>query len=427
MAKRKKELSLEEKLEQALVPADEQPYEVPENWCWGKLKNFTEIITGKKDANYGKDGGEYFFFTCASEPIKCPDYSFDCSAILLAGNGDISNISRYDGKFEAYQRTYVVQTKENMNRDYLYFYFKYRWVDYNIDKMFGTAIPYIRLGNLNEFQVPIAPIEEQKRIVKVIESMFAKLDEAKEISEEIMERCKLEKNRFLDNILQGNSVWKKYKLIDLLNEKPRNGYSPKAVDYETPYKSMTLSATSSGVFKSEYCKYIDEEIEEDSYLWLNPGDILIQRANSIDKVGTNAIYTGMKHEFIYPDLMMKLRVKEKVSNRFISYYLKKSSIMNYFRARATGTAGNMPKINQGIVSDTLIKLPEYEEQEIIANKIDFFNAKYDDVIELSSECVRKIEKMKKSILAQAFRGELGTNIESEESSIELLKQILEVS
>ena len=83
--------------------------------------------------------------------------------------------------------------------------------------------------------------------------------------------------------------WSNKKLLDILCSKPRNGYSPKPVSYPTKYKSMTLSATSSGVFKPEYFKYIDEDIADDSYLWLKPGNILIQRANSIEKVGTSVL------------------------------------------------------------------------------------------------------------------------------------------
>ena len=80
------------------------------------------------------------------------------------------------------------------------------------------------------------------------------------------------------------------------------------------------------------------DISDDSFLWLKPGDILIQRANSLDKVGTSAIYTGGEHEFIYPDLMMKLQVKESVSNAFIAYQLKTEESLAYFRNNATGTA-----------------------------------------------------------------------------------------
>ena len=125
---------------------------------------------------------------------------------------------------------------------------------------------------------------------------------------------------------------------------------------------MTLSATTSGVFKDEYFKYVDETIPEDSYLWLKPGDLLIQGANSLDKVGTSAVYTGQEHEFIYPDLMMKLQVVETPSSRFVAYSLKRDDSLAYFRANATGTTGNMPKINQKVVSQTPLNLPTFDEQ-----------------------------------------------------------------
>ena len=142
MAKGKKKESLtpEERLQATLVPESEQPYKVPGNWRWTFLKPISKIRTGKKDANYGSIDGEYPFFTCAAEPIRCHGYSFDCNAILLAGNGDINNISRYNGKFEAYQRTYVVEIIEPINIDYVFYWFKYRWFDFNKDISLQYAV-----------------------------------------------------------------------------------------------------------------------------------------------------------------------------------------------------------------------------------------------------------------------------------------------
>ena len=80
---------------------------VPEGWEKKKVGEIAPIITGKKDANFGTPNGEYPFFTCSQEPIKAPSFSFDCAAVLLAGNGDF-NVKLYRGKFEAYQRTYVL-------------------------------------------------------------------------------------------------------------------------------------------------------------------------------------------------------------------------------------------------------------------------------------------------------------------------------
>lgn len=89
---------------------------VPKGWEKKKLGSIAPILTGKKDANYGTPDGNYPFFTCSQEPIKAPSYSFDAEAVLLAGNGDF-NVKLYRGKFEAYQRTYVLIPS---NADLLY-------------------------------------------------------------------------------------------------------------------------------------------------------------------------------------------------------------------------------------------------------------------------------------------------------------------
>lgn len=93
---------------------------VPEGWKKMCLKEVSHILTGKKDANFGDVGGEYLFFTCAKEPIRASSYSFDCDAVILAGNGDF-NVKLYRGKFEAYQRTYVFSPFNSINL-FLLFY-----------------------------------------------------------------------------------------------------------------------------------------------------------------------------------------------------------------------------------------------------------------------------------------------------------------
>ena len=93
---------------------------VPEKWEKVSLAEIAPIVTGKKDANFGTDRGKYLFFTCAQEPIKAPSYSFDCDAVILAGNGDF-NVKLYRGRFEAYQRTYVF-SPYNSNNLYLLYY-----------------------------------------------------------------------------------------------------------------------------------------------------------------------------------------------------------------------------------------------------------------------------------------------------------------
>ena len=272
------------------------------------------------------------------------------------------------------------------------------------------------ISEYSKIKLDLPTLAEQKRIVNRIETMFAKLDEAKEEAQSVLDSFETRKAAILHKAFSGQlridneelkiEDWEEKKLENVLIEKPRNGYSTTAVDYETPYKTMSLSATTSGYFRPEFYKYIEADISDDSFLWLKPGDILIQRANSLDKVGTSAIYTGGEHEFIYPDLMMKLQVKESVSNAFIVYQLKTEESLAYFRNNATGTAGNMPKINQKTVCNLPIKLPPLNYQLSIVNFLDTVLEKESRAKESASTVLDQIALLKKSILARAFRGEL---------------------
>ena len=164
--------------------------------------------------------------------------------------------------------------------------------------------------------------------------------------------------------------WMWVRLGDLLYENPRNGYSPKAVDFETKTKTLKLGATTSGAFDCSQIKYIDEDISKDSHLWLKKGDILVQRSNSIEHVGVSAIYTGEDYGFIYPDLMMKLRFAKQLSIKYLHYVLSSPFSRKYFRSNATGAQKSMPKINQGVVANALIPLPPRTDQDEIVSKLD---------------------------------------------------------
>lgn len=181
--------------------------------------------------------------------------------------------------------------------------------------------------------------------------------------------------------------WSFIRLGDIIYEKPRNGYSPKGVEYKTNVKNLTLTATTSGFFKKDKFKYIDETIPRDSHLWLKNGDILIQRSNSLEYVGVSCIYDGEEFEYIYPDLMMKVRIIKEIHNKYIYYVLSSMFVREYFRNSATGTSKSMIKINQSIVTNTIIPLAPLEEQKRIVEKVDL-------LMGLCDELENKIEKQK---------------------------------
>ena len=158
--------------------ASDTPYEkmLPKGWAWCRLGDIVNIKTGKKDANYGDKDGKYPFFTCALLPIKCNNYSFDMEAILLPGNGaNVGEVIYFKGKFEAYQRTYIL----NFSIEYIRFFYyvlKALWKKSLEGKQFGSSTNYIRLSNIEELILPLPPLKEQLRIVQKIENYFSFFD-----------------------------------------------------------------------------------------------------------------------------------------------------------------------------------------------------------------------------------------------------------
>jgi type I restriction enzyme M protein len=140
------------------------------DWPSEQLGKLCTIRTGKKDVNSGNPEGKYPFFTCAREHTFSDVWSFDCEAILVAGNGDVGAVQYYQGKFEAYQRTYVLSDWVGVTGRYLYFCLDGP-LKATVSKLKqGNTMPYIKLGMLSEFQVPLPPLATQQAIVAEIEA-----------------------------------------------------------------------------------------------------------------------------------------------------------------------------------------------------------------------------------------------------------------
>jgi type I restriction enzyme S subunit len=133
------------------------------------LGEYAKIKTGKLDANASSDNGQYPFFTCSITPLKIDKYSYDCECVLVAGNGDL-NIKYYNGKFDAYQRTYIVESldKQELNVKYLY-YFLNSYVDKLRELSIGGVIKYIKLAYLTEAKLVLPSQAIQKKIVTILD------------------------------------------------------------------------------------------------------------------------------------------------------------------------------------------------------------------------------------------------------------------
>lgn len=151
---------------------------VPEGWEKVSLSEVAPILTGKRDANFGTTNGKYPFFTCAQAPIKAPSYSFDCNAVILAGNGDF-NVKLHRGKFEAYQRTYVFSPFKSQH-----LYLIYYAVKDSMRQLFqgasGSTIKFLTKRMLEEIMVYIPDENTRCVFTSICASYQRKMEVLKE-------------------------------------------------------------------------------------------------------------------------------------------------------------------------------------------------------------------------------------------------------
>lgn len=442
----KKKMTLEEKLEDAIVK--DVPYEVPNNWIWVNSLKILDIAYGKNLSTKKLIDEGYPVFGANGYIGFFSEYNINEDKVLISCRGAYSGAVNFANKnsFVTNNSLIINQKDERISNKFLIYMLRAMNREQLIS---GTAQPQVTVKAFEDFTVVLPPLKEQQRIVDKVESLFEKLDKAKELIEEARDDFEKRKSAILEKAFRGeltdkvNLNAKEIQFIDdstefelfksrymltnlskIIIDKPRNGYSPKAVDYETSVKNLKLGAITRGKFNPNEFKYIDENIAEDSYLWLKNGDFLIQRANSLEYVGISAIYDMQDNLFIYPDLIMKFRVKEDAYlPQLLWYWINSRYGRWYFINNATGTAGNMPKINQKVVMNLPVPVIPLEEQKEIVKLLDGFFEQESKIEELTA-LEEQIELIKKSILAKAFRGQLGTNCEDDESALELLKKIL---
>ncbi len=223
----------------------------------------------------------------------------------------------------------------------------------------GAQLPRVSYDDLSSIEIPLLPPDEQRRIVDQIDGYQKVIEGARQIL-----------SGYLAHI-PGQDQWPVVELREVIQEKPKNGYSGKPVPYETKCKVLTLTATTSGKLDITQFKYLDEDIPADAPCRCRRGDIYLQRGNTKELVGTAALFDVNSSDFVYPDLMIRVRADEsRILTKFLLHTLQSSSVRQYLTSSATGAAGNMPKINQSIVESIPIPLPPLPEQQRIVGELD---------------------------------------------------------
>jgi type I restriction enzyme M protein len=231
--------------------------------------------------------------------------------------------------------------------------------DFLREQIAGANINNLSSGLLYRFRIPLPPLEVQKDIVAEVEAYQKVIDGARTVLDQYRPRIPIHPD------------WPTVELATVLEDKPKNGYSGKPVDRVTPLRVLSLSATTTGRLDLSKCKYLDEDIPPEAACRCRKGDIYLQRGNTAELVGTAALFDVDETNYIYPDLMIRVRAdSRKIDGYYLLTVLQSPPVRDYLMRNAVGAAGSMPKINQSIVESIPIPLPPLTTQQAIVDEIE---------------------------------------------------------
>lgn len=447
MPKKKTALTIEERLQQALVPAEEQPYEVPENWVWVRLGAIAEIVTGgtpsKKHPEYY--GGNFPFYKPSD--LDQGRLTYDASEYLSEEGKKVSRIIPKNstavccigsiGKCgylmcEGTTNQQINSAIPKINSLCLYYYLcTENFVQNLLSMASATTIAIVNKSKMESCAFPLPPLSEQQRIVERIEELFAKLDEAKERLQEVADSFAVRKAAILHKAFTGeltkqwrreNGVsdesWEEKKLGEICKIGSGGTPSRKHAEYYNGNIPWIKTGELAWNVITEAEEYITEEAVLNSSAKMHcAGSVLVAMYGQGLTRGKAAI---LGINATTNQAVCSLKPLELLMSEFLFYYFMK----NYWQFREEAVGGNQPNYSAKMISSWIISLPTLPEQHEIVRLIDDLLARERAAQQATEQALASIDLMKKSILARAFRGELGTNKASEASALELLKQVL---
>ena len=430
MAKKK------ETLASPFVPAEEQPYPIPENWCWIHLLDSFENHTDSKKKVQSKtylENGELAVVDQGQELIggytddENMTYSGKLPVIVF---GDHTRCIKYIDFPFAQGADGVKVLLPKSFYDVRAFYFALQSID--IPNM-GYRRHYPLFP---QFCIPVPPLHEQHRIVSRIESLFAKLDEAKEKAQAVVDGFELRKSAILHKAFTGELTerwrkehgvwldsWEVIPLGNLILSGPQNGlYKPKDA-YGSGTKILRIDGFYDGYVEAwETLKRLTLSVTEIKLYELHLDEIVINRVNSMPYLGKSALIRELPETCVFESNMMRISLnKERIIPEFMIRYLNSQVGLAELRKNAK-QAVNQASINQKDVKSVIVKLPFLDEQEEIVRILDSLLTREQQAKEAAEAVLAQIDTMQKAILARAFRGELGTNDPAEEWAGELVKE-----
>lgn len=445
-------LTPEEKLAQALVPMEEQPYQIPENWCWVRLLNVANLYNGDRGKNYpskkdyqitgipfinagalvdGQLEPKEFNYISEEKYNALSAGKIQCGDILYCLRGSLgkSAIVEIEGNGAISSSLCILRCTKAIDNRFLFFLLNSDIIKKQQDSAEnGSAQPNLSAASVIKYMVPLPSILEQRRIVDRIESIFAKLDEAKEKAQAVVDGFELRKSVILHKAFTGELTakwreehkieiadWKNYKIDECC--KVGSGGTPSRKHPEYYEGSIPWIKTGeidwNDILDAEE-KISDAAVQDSSAKIYEPGVVLVAMYGMGVTRGKAAI---LGVQAATNQAVCVLQPKNDLLNRYLFYYF----MYNYWNIREKSVGGNQLNLSATIIRNFDILIPSIDEQFEIIRILDGLLAKEKAAKEAAESVLDQIDTMKKAVLARAFRGELGTNDPTEESAVELLK------
>lgn len=336
--------------------------------CNNNIKTVTlqqicnKITTGKLDANAMEEGGQYPFFTCSRKIYKINSYRFDCEALIIAGNGEVGETKYYKGKFDAYQRTYVLyEFNEEIDVQYLFHYLRGYLKPYVFALSKKGSIPYITLGILKNFPIPLPPLPIQQEIVRILDT-FTNL--TAELTAELTARRK-QYEYYRDELLTFGEDIERRTIGDVCL-KIASGGTPATGKMEYYGGDIPWLRTQEVDWNDIWdtgVKISKAGLENSSAKWIPENCVVVAMYGATAaKVAVNRIPLTTNQA------CCNLLINEKiVMHRYVFYWLSKE----YLHLKEMGQ-GSQSNINAKIIRNYLIPIPPMERQQYIVSILDRF-------------------------------------------------------
>jgi len=374
---------------------------IPEDWEVQHLGNVAAITTGWKDVNEGNPAGEYPFFTCSRSRTFSDHYSFDTEAILIAGNGDVGNLHYYSGRFEAYQRTYVVHKFSHPVR-YLWHQLDYRLIESLGLGKIGTSIPYIKKENLTGFAFPVPATEpEQEAIAEALSDADALIESL----EYLLAKKRQLKQGAMQELLRPTPSDDVRLLGDVSSLKGRIGWQGlKQVEFTTnddqPFLITGMNFKDGAIRWSEVYHISEARYEMAPEIQLRPNDVLMTKDGTIGKVLYIDTIPCPGQASLNSHLLLFRPIGASYNPRYLYYQLGSRRFKDFVELSKSGTT--FFGLSQSAVAAYPVLLPPMAEQARIATVLSDMDT---EIAALESK-LAKTRQLKQGMMQELLTGRI---------------------